>query len=110
MVNKKSVKKKVSKKSPVKRTSPKKIASKKKINKQSLTKMNQKTISSKLNLSLREFGLFLVIFIITLALYSVSQKELYLNLFGTLAILSMAIVIAMVIAYLVYAILKIMKK
>lgn len=64
----------------------------------------------KINLTLRNLFLFVIMFLISLALSSILDNELFKNLFSLLAMIFGFIAVAFLIVLLIFLILKSMKK
>jgi len=91
----------------VKKKRVKKISKKRIINKPARMVRASKR---KINLTLRNLFLFVVMSLIFLALYSILDNELFKNLFSLLAMIFGFIAVAFLIVLLVFLILKSMKK
>jgi len=105
MVKKKRIKK-VAKRKPVKKRI-KKSKVKRVVNK------SKKLVGSakrKINLVLKNLVLFVVLSLISFALYSVSSNALFRNLFLLLVIVSGFVAVAFLIVFLIFLFLKVMKK
>ena len=63
-------------------------------------------LSSRIETSWKNFMLFLILFIFSFVLYSVSSTDIFLNLFGILSILFGFVAFALLIVLLVFLILK----
>ena len=89
--------KKIIKKSKVKRVvnKPKKLV---------------RSTKRKISLVLKNFVLFVVISLVSLALHSVSNNDLFKNLFLLLVIISGFVAVAFLIVFLIFLFLKLMKK
>lgn len=96
MAKKKSVKK-VTKKKPVKKSKSKP---------QRRVIFNKK----KINLILKNLVLFVIISLVSFVLYSVSNNEMFRNLFSLLAIIFGCVTVAFLIVFLVFLFSKMMKK
>jgi len=72
----------------------------------------QKTASlkNKINTSLKNFVIFLILFLASFVLYMISSSSLFLNLFGLLSIIFGFLSLALLIALVVFLILKSGKK
>ena len=99
MVKKKSVKK------------PKRKTTKKRVSR--VTNKSKRLVRAskrKINLVLKNLILFIILFVLSFVLYSVSEQEMYLNLFGLLSVILGFIGVAFLIVLLVFLFLKAMKK
>ena len=90
------VKKSATKKKPARKSAPKRIA--------------DKLLRRKIGIALSNLILFAILFVISLVLYSVSNQEIYTNLFLMLSILFGFLAIAFLITYLIFFFLKSMGK
>ena len=99
MVKKKSVKK------PRRKTTKKKVS--RVANK---SKRLVRASKRKINLVLKNLILFIILFVLSFVLYSVSEQEMYVNLFGLLSVILGFIGVAFLIVLLVFLFLKAMKK
>lgn len=64
----------------------------------------------KFNLVVSNLLLFLIIFLVSLGLYSVSSNEFYANLFWMVALITGFLSVALFIVYLIFLVLRYLKK
>ena len=68
------------------------------------------SLKNKINISWRNFVIFLALFLVSFVLYNISSSSLFLNLFGLLSIIFGFLSLALLIVLVVFLILKSGKK
>jgi len=101
-------KKKAMKKKPVRNKT--KVVKKKLFVKKAVQIPQKKALNIKMRMALANLLSFIILFVFSLLLYSVSNKEFYLNLFLMLSMIFGFLSVAFLIAYLIFVFRKIMKK
>lgn len=83
---------------------------KKKSSRRNVVSAKKIATTRKVNLVVKNIILFLILFLVSLGLYSVSSNEILFNLFWMISMISGFVLVAFVIVYLIFFFMRIFRK
>jgi len=87
-----------------------KKSKKKKVQSVKSVKSSSPNLKRRLGIALRNFGLFLIMFLVSWGLYSASETDLMINLFFLLSVLFGFVTLAFLLVLLIFVFMKVMSK